>query len=152
MRMKKTWLAPIVFLILMALLIGWSTMRIYTATRTEDLPGGLLRLASLLIGTIITVCIVFISTLNELKIEKMPAEEKAPEAEEEKPAPEVVPVTPSAEAVEKPVEKPIEKPAEEVVEEKEPSTEEEMVVCGGCGALVPASSKQCPNCGAEFEE
>ncbi len=143
--MKKTWIPPIVFLILMALLIGWSTMRIYTATRTEDLPGGLMRLASLLIGTIITVCIVFISTIADMKIEKMPAEEKAPEAEEEKPAPEVVPVTP-------PVEKLVEKPAEEVVEEKEPSAEEEMVVCGGCGALVPASSKQCPNCGAEFEE
>lgn len=144
--MKKTWIPPIVFLILMALLIGWSTMRIYTATRTEDLPGGLMRLASLLIGTIITVCIVFISIIADMKIEKMPAEERAPEAEEEKPAPEVVPKTPP---VEKPVEKPVE---EEVVEEKEPSTDEEMVVCGGCGALVPATSKQCPNCGAEFEE
>jgi len=38
----------------------------------------------------------------------------------------------------------IEKPTKELLEE------DVDVVCGGCNALVPASSKKCPYCGAVF--
>lgn len=142
--MKKIWVAPLVVLILMVALAGWSAARIWSIG-FEEIPGGFTRLISLLIGVIITLCIVLVTIVGDLKLEKIPAKEI-----KEKPPVEEVPKAPEVPEAKPPEEVPPEVPKKE--ELPKPPPEEEMVVCGGCGALVPASSKKCPNCGAEFEE
>ncbi|MEW6069125.1 MAG: zinc ribbon domain-containing protein [Candidatus Thermoplasmatota archaeon] len=142
--MKKIFIPPIIVLILMSLLAFWSAFRIQTIPEATEIPGATLKLTVLIAGVIITLCIILVTITGELKLEKIPAEKiVVEELPAEVPPPAIKP------AEEVPIAEEVPKPA---VAAKPAPEAEEMVVCGGCGALVPASSKTCPNCGAEFEE
>ncbi|MDI6856185.1 MAG: zinc ribbon domain-containing protein [Candidatus Thermoplasmatota archaeon] len=135
--MKKIFIPPIVVLIVMSVVALWSAFRLQAIPESAEIPSAALRFTALIVGAVIAACIILVTIAGDLKLEKIPAEKIVAEEErvaEEVPAEEEVAVKPP-EAPPKPV-----------------GEAEEMVVCGGCGALVPASSKTCPNCGAEFEE
>ena len=160
---KNLWVVPIVILILGMVVFGYGLMYM--------LGGSIGYIAGSVLCAVILILIILLTTFVELKgirpaekpsevAEEAPKEEVAEEEEErlaEKKIEEALKQEeePAEEKTEEEVE---EKPVkEEEIEEEEPAeekeeAEEDMVVCGGCGALVPASSKKCPNCGAEFEE
>lgn len=139
--MKKAWIAPIIILVIMMLLACLSSIKIYVP-EINEIPGAFARFVSFILGMIVSLCIILGVTIGELRLEKI--SEKAPKAEAVAEA-----LPPTEEAV---AEVPPAIPEEEVAKPAPPTAEEEMVVCGSCGALVPASTKKCPNCGAEFEE
>lgn len=129
--LKKIFIPPIVVLIVMSVVALWSAFRLQAIPESAEIPSAALRFTALIVGAVIAACIILVTIAGDFKLEKIPAEKIAAE---EVPVEEEVAVKPP-EAPPKPV-----------------GEAEEMVVCGGCGALVPASSKTCPNCGAEFEE
>lgn len=171
MEIKKLWLAPLIILVIGLIALAYAVMKMYI------IGGCLFCITASVICMIILLIIILLGILVEAKGVK-PAEEKEevkPEIGEEKEVSEeekeeklaeekieealkeeVKPEVAAEEKIEeslkeevKPEEKVAEKVEEAAEEEEEPG--EEMVVCGACGALVPASSKKCPNCGAEFE-
>jgi len=154
---------PIVILIMGLVVFGYGLMYM--------LGGNIGYIAGSVICVSILIVIILLTTFTELKGIK-PAE-KAPEITEEAPKEEVAEEeeerlaeeqieealkeeeeVPEEKIEEEVKEEPVkeEEIEEEAVAEEKEESEEDMVVCGGCGALVPASSKKCPNCGAEFEE
>ena len=136
---KNLWVVPIVILIMGLVVFGYGLMYM--------LGGNIGYIAGSVICAVILIIIILLTTFAELKGIK--TAEKPSEITEEAPKEEV-----AEEEEERFAEEKIEevlKEEEEIAEEKEEAGED-MVVCGGCGALVPASSKKCPNCGAEFEE
>ncbi len=141
--LKKIFIPPIVVLIVMSLLSFWSAFRLQAIPESAKIPGAAFRLIALIVCAIIALCIILVTIAGELKLEKIPTEKV--EVEKEKGAEEIPSVKPPKEEV-------LPKVVVEVPKPVPAKEEEEMVVCGGCGALVPASSKTCPNCGAEFEE
>jgi uncharacterized membrane protein len=162
-EIKNLWVVPIVILMMGLVVFGYGLRYM--------LGGNIGYIAGSVICAVILIIIILLTTFVELKgikpaekpseiTEEAPKEEVA-EAEEERLAEEKIEEVlkeeeeVSEEKIEEEVEeepvKEVETEEEEIAEEKEEAGED-MVVCGGCGALVPASSKKCPNCGAEFEE
>ncbi len=160
MEIKKLWVAPLIILVIGLIALVYAVVKMYTV------GGCLSHITASVICMIILFIIILLGILLEAKgikpaEEKKEEEEKKPEIteeeKEERLAEEKIEealkeeVKPE-EIVEEVAEEKVEEPemAEEVAEEEEEAGED-MVVCGACGALVPASSKKCPNCGAEFE-
>ncbi|MBU2565039.1 MAG: hypothetical protein KJ655_02120 [Candidatus Thermoplasmatota archaeon] len=157
-EIKNLWVVPIVILIMGLVVFGYGLMYM--------LGGNIGYLAGSVMCVSILIVIILLTTFAELKgikpaeepsevTEEAPKEEVAEEEEERLAEEKIEEVLKEEEEVsEEKIEEEVkedETEEEEAAEEKEES-EEDMVVCGGCGALVPASSKKCPNCGAEFEE
>ncbi|MBU4255991.1 MAG: hypothetical protein KKB04_01890 [Candidatus Thermoplasmatota archaeon] len=162
-EIKNLWVVPIVILIMGLVVFGYGLRYM--------LGGNIGYLAGSVMCVSILIVIILLTTFAELKgikpaeepseiTEEAPkeeiSEEKKEEIEEERLAEEKIEevLKEEEEVSEEKIEEEVkedETEEEEAAEEKEES-EEDMVVCGGCGALVPASSKKCPNCGAEFEE
>jgi len=153
-EIKNLWVVPIVILMMGLVVFGYGLRYM--------LGGNIGYIAGLVICAVILIIIILLTTFVELKgikpaekpseiTEEAPKEEVA-EEEEERLAEEKIEevLKEEEEAPEEKIEEVL-KEEEEIAEEKEEAGED-MVVCGGCGALVPASSKKCPNCGAEFEE
>jgi len=153
-EIKNLWVVPIVILMMGLVAFGYGLMYM--------LGGNIGYVAGSVICAVILIIIILLTTFVELKgikpaekpseiTEEAPKEEVA-EEEEERLAEEKIEevLKGEEEAPEEKIEEVL-KEEEEIAEEKEEAGED-MVVCGGCGALVPASSKKCPNCGAEFEE
>ena len=153
-EIKNLWVVPIVILMMGLVAFGYGLMYM--------LGGNIGYVAGSVICAVILIIIILLTTFVELKgikpaekpseiTEEAPKEEVA-EEEEERLAEEKIEevLKEEEEAPEEKIEEVL-KEEEEIAEEKEEAGED-MVVCGGCGALVPASSKKCPNCGAEFEE
>jgi ribosomal protein L40E len=168
-EIKNLWVVPIVILIMGLIAMCYGLIKMYT------LGGAISYITYSVICAVILMIIILLTTYAELKGIK--PSEKAPEITEEAPKEEIseekkeeieaqrIAHEKIEEALKEEEEIPEEKIEEEVKEEsvkeegieeeeiaEEKESEEDMVVCGGCGALVPASSKKCPNCGAEFEE
>ena len=153
-EIKNLWVVPIVILMMGLVVFGYGLRYM--------LGGNIGYIAGLVICAVILIIIILLTTFVELKgiktaekpseiTEEAPKEEVA-EEEEERLAEEKIEevLKGEEEAPEEKIEEVL-KEEEEIAKEKEEAGED-MVVCGGCGALVPASSKKCPNCGAEFEE
>ena len=157
-EIKNLWVVPIAILMIGLVVFGYGLMYM--------LGGNIGYLAGSVMCVSILIVIILLTTFAELKgikhtekspeiTEEAPKEEVAEEEEERLAEEKIEEVLKEEEEVtEEKIEEEVEEEEteeEEAAEEKEES-EEDMVVCGGCGALVPASSKKCPNCGAEFEE
>jgi len=157
-EIKNLWVVPIVILIMGLVVFGYGLRYM--------LGGNIGYLAGSVMCVSILIVIILLTTFAELKgikpaeepsevTEEAPKEEVAEEEEERLAEEKIEEVLKEEEEVsEEKIEEEVkedETEEEEAAEEKEES-EEDMVVCGGCGALVPASSNKCPNCGAEFEE
>lgn len=157
-EIKNLWVVPIVILMMGMVVFGYGLRYM--------LGGNIGYIAGSVICVSILILIILLTTFAELKgikpaekpseiTEEAPKEEVA-EEEEERLAEEKIEevLKEEEEAPEEKIEEEVEEEEteeEEIAEEKEEAGED-MVVCGGCGALVPTSSKKCPNCGAEFEE
>ena len=154
---KNLWVVPIVILIMGLVVFGYGLMYM--------LGGNIGYIAGSVICAVILILIILLTTFAELKgikpavepsevAEEAPKEEVAEEEEERLAEEKIEEVLKEEEVSEEKIEEEVEEEEteeEEIAKEKEEAGED-MVVCGGCGALVPASSKKCPNCGAEFEE
>ncbi len=157
-EIKNLWVVSIVILMMGMVVFGYGLRYM--------LGGNIGYIAGSVICVSILIVIILLTTFAELKgikpaekpseiTEEAPKEEVA-EEEEERFAEEKIEevLKEEEEAPEEKIEEEVEEEEteeEEIAEEKEEAGED-MVVCGGCGALVPTSSKKCPNCGAEFEE
>jgi len=156
-EIKNLWVVPIVILMMDLVVFGYGLRYM--------LGGNIGYIAGLVICAVILIIIILLTTFVELKgiktaekpseiTEEAPKEEVAEEEEERFAEEKIEEVLKEEEVSEEKIEEEVEEEEteeEEIAKEKEEAGED-MVVCGGCGALVPASSKKCPNCGAEFEE
>jgi len=156
-EIKNLWVVPIVILMMGLVVFGYGLRYM--------LGGNIGYIAGLVICAVILIIIILLTTFVELKgiktaekpseiTEEAPKEEVAEEEEERFAEEKIEEVLKEEEVSEEKIEEEVEEEEteeEEIAKEKEEAGED-MVVCGGCGALVPASSKKCPICGAEFEE
>jgi outer membrane biosynthesis protein TonB len=146
---------PVIWFVLMLIAVGICIFNLSTVPSefVAEMPHGVSMLACLLALLAVIIVVLVLGIVADLRtLALLPTAPPAPEPSVAAAAPPPTRAPAPTEAAPRAVPTPTPTPTPTAPPPTAKVTEEAMVVCGNCGALIPETSSRCPNCNAEFEE